>query len=69
MLKLKIDNKKLLIIMTIRCISIKKLAEKSGVSRGTISAVKAGKSCSYLTIGKLAKALDIPVQELIEDCR
>ena len=53
---MKLDNKKLLNIMATKCIPIQELVEKSGVSRSTISAVKAGKPCSYITIGKLAKA-------------
>ena len=64
---MKLDNRKLLQIMATKCIPIQELVEKSGVSRSTISAVKAGKSCSYITIGKLAKALEVPVQDLIEE--
>ena len=43
------------------------LAEKSGVSRVTISGVKCGKSCSKSTAEKIAKALNVPVENLIED--
>lgn len=64
---MRLDNKKLLQIMATRCITIQELVEKSGLSRSTISAVKAGKSCNYITIGKLAKALEVPVQDLIEE--
>ena len=38
-------------------LSVKKLSEKSGVSRVTISAVKSGKSCSVDTANKLAAIL------------
>ena len=34
-----------------------KLAEKAGVSRGTVTAVKTGKSCSQKTAEKLAAIL------------
>lgn len=43
-----------------------KLKEISGISKATISAVKNGKSCSYNTAAKIAKALNIYVMELIE---
>lgn len=43
-----------------------KLKEISGISKATISAVKNGKSCSYNTAAKIAKALNIDVMELIE---
>lgn len=42
----------------------KQLAERSGVARGTISAIKCGKSCSEETIAKLASGLGVPVSEL-----
>lgn len=64
---MRIDNKKLLLLLATKSMSITEIVEKSGLSRGTVSAVKAGKSCTYITIGKLAKALDVPVTELIED--
>ena len=42
----------------------KQLAERSGVARGTISAIKCGKTCSETTAVKLASALGVPVSEL-----
>ena len=43
-----------------------KLKVISGISKATISAVRNGKSCSYDTAEKLAKALNIDLTELIE---
>lgn len=43
------------------------LAEKAGLSRGTITAVRTGKSCSKETADKLALGLGVPVSELIEE--
>ncbi|WP_298019806.1 helix-turn-helix transcriptional regulator [uncultured Dysosmobacter sp.] len=40
-----------------------KLAEKAGVSRGTVTAVRTGKSCSRETADKLAAVLG---QDIIE---
>ena len=41
------------------------VAEKSEVSRQTISCIKAGKSCSPPVACKLAKALGVRVEELL----
>ncbi len=38
-------------------LNVKRLAELSGVSRGTITSVKTGKSCSQDTAEKLAAVL------------
>lgn len=44
----------------------KKLAELSGVSRVTINYIKAGKSCTDEVGNKIADALQVPVENLIE---
>lgn len=44
-------------------LNMKRLAEKSGVSRVTITAVKSGKSCSKNTADRLAAVLG---EEIIE---
>ncbi|NBI66089.1 helix-turn-helix domain-containing protein [Pseudoflavonifractor sp. 60] len=44
-------------------LSVKRLAEKTGVSRVTISAVKTGKSCSAETARKLAAVLGADIIE------
>ena len=42
------------------------LAERSGISRGTVSAIKCGKSCSEETASKRAAALGVSMNELTE---
>lgn len=42
------------------------LAEKAGVSRGTVTAVRTGKSCSKETAAKLAAVLG---RDIIEEVR
>lgn len=64
---MRIDRKKLIMAMVDRNQTALQLAEKSGVSRVTISGVKCGKSCSKTTAEKIAKALNVPVENLIED--
>ena len=43
-----------------------RLAEKAGVSRGTVTAVRSGKSCSTETARKLASVLG---KEILEGAR
>lgn len=45
----------------------KHLAELSGVSRATINYIKGGKRCSDEVGQKIAKALNVKVEEIIED--
>lgn len=64
---MRIDRKKLIVAMLEKNQNVLRLAQSSGVSRVTISGVKNGKSCSPSTAVKLAKALNVPVETLIED--
>jgi len=43
------------------------LAEKAGLSRGTVTAVKTGKSCSMETAQKLAAGLGCQVSDLVSE--
>ena len=53
-------------IMVDRDLKLRQLQEISGVSKQTLSAVSNGKSCSFETAEKLAKALNLDLMELIE---
>jgi putative transcriptional regulator len=44
----------------------KRLSELSGVSRATLSAVKGGKTIAPDTAQKIARALNMPLERLIE---
>lgn len=63
---MRINRIKLVTELTKRDITQKQLAAISGVSRTTINFIKNGKSCSDVTAGKIAKALDVPVEKLID---
>lgn len=41
------------------------IAERSGVSRATVSAIKNGKTCTVTTAQKIAEALGVSVDELV----
>ena len=44
----------------------KQLAEKSGISRATVNGIKNGRSCSDSSAIKIANALGIPIELLLE---
>lgn len=46
-------------------LNIKRLAERAGVSRVTITSVKGGKSCSRSTAEKIAAGLGVCVQDIL----
>lgn len=64
---MKIDNDKLERIMAERCITAKGLSELTGVSQITISRIKRNiQSARPFTVGKIAKALNVPVESLLK---
>lgn len=63
---MRVNRLKLISAMVLQNLTLLKLAELSGVSKATLSAVKNGKSCSFRTASKIAKVLDLDVMELIE---
>lgn len=44
-----------------------KLVELSGVSRATLSGIQNGRSCSSRSAIKIADALKVPLETLLED--
>ena len=64
---MRINRKKLIIAMLDNDQTVIQLAKASGVSRVTISNVKCGKSCSNATAEKIAKELNVPVSDIIEN--
>lgn len=63
---MNIDKRKLRHIMIDRDVGQKQLSEKSGVSRTVINNVCCGRSCTSTTAMKIAEALNIPLEDLIE---
>lgn len=50
-----------------KCLSIKELSNLSGVSTVTLNKLKQGNVTTPKTIGKIARALEVDVTEIIED--
>ncbi|WP_455717649.1 helix-turn-helix domain-containing protein [Anaerosporobacter sp.] len=64
---MRINRIRFILELAKKDLTLKVLAEKSGVSRQTLSYIKSGKNCTELVACKIAKALDVDVTELIED--
>ena len=63
---MRINRIKLVTELTKRDMTQLELSKLSGVSRTTINFIKNGKSCSDATAGKIAEALNVPVEQLID---
>lgn len=64
---MRIDRVKLIAEMARQEIKSVELAEKAGVSRMTVSAMRCGKSCTENSVKHVARALGVPVKSLLED--
>lgn len=64
---MKINIFKMQILMGERGLTIKKLAELSGVSRQTISCIISGKSCTPQVAYKIATALDQELSQIVKE--
>ena len=64
---MKINNSKLEIAMGNAVIGTKQLSEMTGIAQETIARIKNGKqNPKPITLGKIAKALDVKVEDLVE---
>lgn len=64
--ELRIDRKKLVIAMMDADMNTKQVAEKAKVTRATVSAVKNGRSCSDQTAIRIAEALQVKLETILE---
>jgi len=62
---LRIDRVKFIAALARADMTTVKFSAKIGLSRGTLSAVKGGKSCTETTAQKIADGLGIPLDDLI----
>ncbi|MCM1234381.1 MAG: helix-turn-helix domain-containing protein [Ruminococcus flavefaciens] len=68
-MSVRIDRAKFAAAQVRANLSGKMLAEKSGVSRVTVTSVRNGKSCSETTAQKLAEDLGVKVADIAEKVR
>lgn len=65
---LKIDRRKLDLIMAKQCVNLSDVTKKAGVSSALITKVVSGKyTLTTKTLGKISKALNVEPQDLIQD--
>lgn len=65
---LKVDNTKLMIAIANKGCSAVELSKESGVNQVTITRMKAGtQQPRPQTLGKIARALGVKVEDLLED--
>lgn len=64
---MKIDNKKLDIAIACACITVNELSKQSGVNIVTLTKLRSTHEVMPKTVGKVAKALNISVEEIIEE--
>lgn len=64
---MKVNRKKLQLAMANACLNSEDLAVKAEMPRPTLNNAITGRSVRPATIGKIAKALDVPVEQIIED--
>ena len=64
---MKINNIKLGVLLVRHNWNYMDLVRESKVSKATISSIKNGKSCSFLTVVKIADTLGVEVTEILED--
>lgn len=61
---MRINKNALDIIVAERCLQYKEVAEKAGISTNCIYGATKN-NVTPITVGKIAKALDVPVQDII----
>lgn len=64
---MRIDRIKLVSELVRQDMTQKKLAELAGISRASVNYIKSGKSCSDEVGHKIADALKVPIETLLED--
>ena len=64
---MRIDRVKLVTEMARQDMTQLRLVELSGVSRATVSGIQNGRSCSSRSAVKIADALNVPLETLLEN--
>lgn len=66
---MRINRIKLITEMARQDVTSIQLAERAGVSRVTVSALRCGKTCTAETAGKIARAMGVDVTEIVEEVK
>lgn len=63
---MRLSRTKIQLLMAKACTTQGTLADKAGISRQTLSAVMNGRSCRPELLGRIARALEVEPEEIIE---
>lgn len=63
---MRIDRKKFMLALVRAEMTTTELAEKAGISRATVSSIKRGASCSERSAFKIADALGVKLETILE---
>lgn len=66
---MKANRERLEMAMARACLSTAELAEKSGLRRPTLNGVIVGRNVRPDTLGKVARALNVDPEELLEEVK
>ena len=64
---MRIDRVKLIAEMARQDVGVADLSQRATVSRATITALRGGKSCNANSVRRVASALGVTVESLLED--
>lgn len=64
---MKLNIRKILLLLAEKRMTKTMLAEKSGISKPNICAILGRGTCTPITAGKLAVGLGVPVIEIVEE--
>lgn len=64
---MRLDRVKLIAEMARQNLRNSDVADRSRISRVTITALRSGKSCTRETAQAIARALNVPVEDLLEE--
>lgn len=64
---MKLDVQKIKLILAEREMNQSDLAKKCGVNRQQINDILSRGSCTLKTLGRIAKALHVPVSEIVKE--
>lgn len=65
---MKLSNRKLQLIVAEKCLTWKEVCDRAEIDLTTLRKIRQGtRNPKPVTIGKIAKALEVPVQDIIEE--
>lgn len=62
---MKLNDEKIRLLMYRNDMTQTELADEAGLTRETINAVANGKSCSYMSALRIAKALEVQLEDIM----